>query len=191
MYALFNLYTTTGKETDERPKVDYSAPWQVVYIRVAKWLYKWKHAEILGSAGHPTQRQASLPSWFPDSGHRLEVSRPYHFELSAGGAAYEPNIRLLSLPKSILDAETMPQYTFVDGNGRTKRIPGECSELTAVLQARIVYVGSDRTWQSERLSENIPQQQDRLALTCSILRSVSRDTSPESKQYKRTLRPSS
>lgn len=49
-----------------RPKVDCSAPWQVVYIRAAKRLYTWTHVLVLDYAGRPLQQESVVPSCVPD-----------------------------------------------------------------------------------------------------------------------------
>jgi hypothetical protein len=143
IYALLNMLNLTSYEKATIPKIDYTVPWQTVYVRYAKWMFSrpwdWTMEKTLEMAGRVVQSKPKLPSWVPDWREGIENAFVQHTGWSAGGKAYLPNTRFITLPRPKLNNTSLPAYFYIDGKGRKKKLAAEGLELTAILLDKIVY----------------------------------------------------
>lgn len=111
----------------------------------------------LYSAGRTKQRDHTiLPSWVSDwryasdrpashfsDQHLNEV--PYadrHFqrtEWSAGGLAYLPSPKFLGLPRSKEETKTILKYSYIDKEGKRKKVPSVALQLACILMDKIAF----------------------------------------------------
>lgn len=160
VYALYNLdlfaYSGFGKKGD-RPKIDYTAPWQIVYVRAARWMYDTRQANVIAMAGRANQRgYTRVPSWVPDWGHAIPNAFIRHDEWSAGGRIQQLSPRYTALPAS---NDSLPSYWYKDHIGRRKRIPRVGLELSVIALDRIAFKSLCLCTDSNYLADNIVQIQ--------------------------------
>ncbi|GAB7340162.1 hypothetical protein MBLNU457_6640t1 [Dothideomycetes sp. NU457] len=157
IYALFNLVHFGSHDLSGRPEIDYTAPWQVIYIRFAKWMYTRKWHRTIESAGRLFQVKPEVPSWVPDWRHKVVIALQTHEEWFAGGAAYSFNPQFVALQRARNGSVTLPVYSYIDQKGKRKRIASEGLELNAIIQDRICYTSLANSSKSEHLVDSIEQ----------------------------------
>lgn len=156
VYALYNLpFVVKWQERvapkgsiKARPAVDYTIPWEMVSVRIAKFLYQTDADATLLLSGRSQQyTDANIPSWAPDLRNVFieNVFAPHSQQWSAGGGINcESPLRFVHLPARRLGVPPIPEYYYFDsksrkGNGRRRKIVSEAMELGAILLDRIVY----------------------------------------------------
>lgn len=178
LYALFNLATDDvhgGDKAAHRTEIDYHASWQTVYTRVAKRMYGnaggiQVPSSVLEHAGRSMQHGIEVPSWVPD--WRQSLQRPFleHSGWFAGGAAYPPNIKFLTVSKSCLGNHFRPPYRSLAKDGRSKRVASDGMELTALLVDRIVYRSPQTSLDAEYLRDDAEKLQAKIKTDFAYIR---------------------
>ncbi|CAK1364378.1 unnamed protein product [Cercospora beticola] len=169
VYALYNLdksFRFPPRAAPPRPKVDYSIPWQVVFIRIAKYTHSTHVDRTLSLAGRSQQySDASLPSWVPDLRNEdIGVFFADHeSSWAAGGMAYQPSVQFVSLPSCRIGSRPIPEYYFFNAKGKKKNLVAEALEIGAILQDKIVYCSPQPTLPSMHLAALLPEISSKLA----------------------------
>ncbi|KAK5121588.1 hypothetical protein LTR85_004760 [Meristemomyces frigidus] len=114
-------------------------------------------------AGRSRQAGHDVPSWVPDWRNLIDISFVAHGNWSAGGAAYPPHLKFLSLPRPRPGLGAIPTYSYRTKDHRFKRISNEAMELTAILLDRIVYTSSRLERQPNLLRKSVEQIKQRVA----------------------------
>lgn len=192
VYALYNMTTllATSMEFAQRPKVDYSLPWQALYIRIAKWLYGCKHTRVLQMAGRSFQCETSIPSWVPNWRRKLADPLFPHSGWFSGGGSVEPHLRFLALPKYTHEGPRLPQYFYFDDSGEKKRITGEGLEPLAYFKTASYTAVLRWTLSPDISGTKSRKSRENCAATRNTLRSMSHSTSRE-RQALRPMQPRS
>ncbi|GIZ45730.1 hypothetical protein CKM354_000888500 [Cercospora kikuchii] len=166
VYALYNLHKFYRTDAMARPKVDYSIPWEAVFILIAKYTYSTHVDQTLRLAGRFRQESnASLPSWVPDLRNEdIGVFFAGHVtRWSAGGMAYQPSVRFVSLPSHRTGSRPIPEYYSFNGKGKKKKLVAEAMEIGAILQDKIVYCSPQPILPTDRVSGNLKEISSKLA----------------------------
>jgi hypothetical protein len=136
-------FRSGGSLAHKLPKVDYSLPWQVVYIQCAKLLcenvlFDWN--QMLLRAGRAKQRDISLPSWVPDWRYTTELRLFLDHHYSAGGpqVEYHPyTLKFAQTPRRLRTDNDL--YTYFTPSGKRKTLPIQSLALQFIMQDVVIY----------------------------------------------------
>ncbi|OWY43389.1 HET-like protein [Alternaria alternata] len=136
-------FRSGGSFAHKLPKVDYSLPWQVVYIKCAKLigenvLFDWN--QMLLRAGRAKQRDLSLPSWVPDWRYTTDLLLFLDQDYRAGGTQKAENpytLRFAEMPRRSRNDDDL--YTYFTPSGKRKTLPIQSLALQFIMQDVVIY----------------------------------------------------
>ena len=144
---VYALYSICELSAYQRPKIDCTVPWQIVFIRTAKWMYSSdfsrrtsSFASTLVTAGRYRQESLDIPSWVPDfRSFYISTFNIFRAYRAGGWDSKVPSFRFLILPRSAPESSPLPAYSYIDEEERRQRIPNEGLELSMILQDMVVF----------------------------------------------------
>ncbi|PPJ52499.1 hypothetical protein CBER1_10723 [Cercospora berteroae] len=174
VYALYNIDKQFTRKSliwsmfiMARPKVDYTIPWEEVFIRTAEFLCTIDAETAINLTGRSQQgHDANMPSWVPDfrNLYLLETFSAHSDNWAADGRPSRARISLVKLPTSRPGTtRSFQDYSYVDEKGKKRAVVTKALSVTAILQDKIVYCSAQTSLPSDNSRPSLDEMTRKLA----------------------------